>query len=322
MMFYEAFEKEVNFVKKLVNKEVIIFTPGLKESALKYLERRHLMPDDPLVTGISLYLPFWLGTAFEFKNKTDACRDLSAASLYLTLSVELQDSLQDEASTNWDHLWLSNAFFIRAIRVYQSLFPGTSTFWNYFEKHMHDLYQYALWERGNPFLGNNLLSDHILSQLGKQTSFLKPTSTAMALLGGTDERIEDLSTMLEKYHIGLKLVDDFVDWESDLKNVCYSSFLGQVLRWKGENSLEEVAAEDVRIFIMSTEFASQIFEKAIQYTTQAKEMAEGLNCPYITEFLDYTHSSYVAMRKEIIDKQLVFREYRKSLIELFTSTFN
>jgi hypothetical protein len=318
MTLYGTFEKEINRVKRLVKAEVDGFPPRLRELALEYLRSRHLMPNDPPVTGISLYLPFWLGTAFNIKNKMDTCRRLSAASLYITLSVELQDSMQDEPKSNPFHMWISDAFFIRAFRIFQSLFPSESKFWNYLERHMHDLYQYVLWERDTPFLDIHPLSNSSLSLIGKQTSFLKPTSTALAILGGMEERVEDLSSMLEEYHVGLKLVDDFVDWETDLKNMCYTSFLCLVLKWLGEESLQAVAIDDVRLFILSTNLVLQLLNRALEYTKSAKTKIGDLYCPYLMEFLDNTCSSYVSIRDEIKNKQSVFREKQDLLIDLFT----
>lgn len=300
-------------MKEQIHRDVLEFPPLLRKLGLSYLRERHLLPHDTPVIGIPLYLPYWLADAFNFENKESVCNALSMGSLYITLSVEIKDYIMDNPKADLNFLCLSDAFLNRSIRLYQSLFSHESEFWGLFEQYMQELYRFIIWEKGKPFLRIDPLSDKSLMLIKKQTSFLKPTAAALTLLGNAKHQINRLSNMLEHYHIALKLVDDFVDWEDDLIKENVTSFLCLALNWLGKPTLKSVTHDEINRYILDSSTVQLLFEKSIYHITLAKKNIKNINCPYMIDFLDFNYAAYIRMRDDVGRKQHVFHSLVKIL---------
>lgn len=154
---------------------------------------------------------------------------------------------------------------------------------------------------------NDFKSTIANSRLFECGSFLKPTAVAAAVLAKQNNQISKLRKAIDLYQLGLKLIDDLVDWQIDLEYHNTTLFLNYVRRWYGYSNIEQ---DDVHRFMIASDMPILMLNESINATKSARAILNDRSYRYVSSFLDERINFYHDLKKELI------RSRRKIVVSL------
>lgn len=236
--------------------------------------------------SLEWYLPRWLGDAFGLQP--DVSRALVLANVYGLAYIRLQDDLVDGEieQTSWKPaILLAGALYHQAIRQYISLFEWSSSFWDYFELFMAQWTRATLSSNEPPIADFRSCEEANLVRLAERGAPLKICCAAACLLAGREDTIPTLTAAVDHLLMGAVLLDHVKDWADDLAAGRYNAFVAYASSKPQEPHQQEANRLAVLEEIYLGEAARPYFDLVYKHIQMAIEMAQGVNCPGLTQYL-------------------------------------
>ncbi len=210
MNWLKDFESELSHVFTEAENIVSKFPVPLNRRGLTYLDKFNVFKDDGTKNYICYLLPFWLKDLASMKS--EHCRRLSLANVFVMLYFFVQDDLMDTNPPEWkEQLALGNLFYLEFLEIYRSHFPPGSPFWFYYKEYI------AEWAAS---VANEQKEDYFQTRpkmAAQKASPVKLASTGALLLSNQARLIPSVSDCVDHVLITLQMVDDWVDWKEDLE---------------------------------------------------------------------------------------------------------
>jgi len=222
----------------------------LRERAEAYMNRFDPLMKESTKNYICYLLPFWVEDAAGIER--EQCRSLSVANVFVMLYFFIQDDLMDCQPEDWKHqLALGNLFQTTYTEVFRSLFPSDSPFWHYYRQYVEE------WALRVTSAHERNCFEHAPASLAGKASPVKLASTGAMLLGHKETRVAEVSDLIDQVLATLQMVDDWMDWEDDLREGSDNSFIDMVRLQQQMSMQDDVTAELVNRCIFTTDALSR-----------------------------------------------------------------
>ncbi|NQX47466.1 hypothetical protein HQN87_19210 [Paenibacillus tritici] len=239
MDWLHAYEDELRLVFEESRKVISAFPEPLNAYGQSYLDQFNVFKLDSHKNYICYLLPFWLQDRCSLSPALT--RSMSAGNVFFMLYFFLQDDLMDSRETPADQaLPLANLLYVEFLSIYLPLFPADSPFWSYFNRYITEWADSVSGEAGRDYF----LNDRI--RISHKASPLKLSLTAALLLSGQSPLIAGAEEMLHTVLLTLQMLDDYEDWEEDLRDGNYNCLLSLARTYAGAagEPLTEAAVKD------------------------------------------------------------------------------
>ena len=275
MDWLDHYEEELRLVFQESKHIISGFPEPLNSQGLTYLELFNVFNTDSHKNYICYLLPFWLQKGYALPP--DDIRKMSMGNVFFMLYFFIQDDLMDSnESSASERLPLANLLYVEFLNIYRSLFPHTSSFWSSFNRYI------SQWADSvsNENTGDYFLNDRV--KIAYKASPLKLSSTAALLLSGNDSLIDQSEAMIDQVLLTLQLLDDYEDWEEDLKNGSYNNCLLSLTRSQLPSHAEKFTPSEVNDFLYTKNGLDTYVEVALN--NHSKLVTYNLEAPHLLTF--------------------------------------
>jgi hypothetical protein len=316
MNIYSDFSKNIFRIREMAYNEIRNYRHPLRKLALQFISSHKLLDEDLSPKGIVFYLPLWLGT--QFKIDSNSIEQLSLANFFVALSVDIKDEVKDKLVNDYKLVLLSDRLLISAVEIFRVTMGENKSFWTYFNDCLDQNINIRINENeitavetpiNKPIDSKRFLSKYY--SVCEGGAFLRPAAIACAILARKENQIQHLSNAIDLYHIGLKIIDDYLDWEEDLEYDSQSLFLNCVREWVGYKNIQKL---DIQKFIVGSDTTEKMITEAIKCTESAKKKIINFDNIYFSTFLDNQQSWYIYLKDQLISSKTGIK--RKILHEL------
>jgi uncharacterized protein len=235
-----------------------------------------------------LCLPFWLLDIFDAPGMLEVARSMALANYYGAACFLAQDRVLDGENTRDRHnLLINNVFYYKWIHTYQRYFDVDSKFWDLFQTYVTEYSNSLYWEKKKHWNRINPFTEDDLIYLGHKFSPTKISCTAMSIISKKDEYIESLSQILDLFHIGFQLRDDYTDWKNDLKSRNFTYLLCALSNEiDSGDPIDDLAEKRIEDALLTGDAAENVLDKSSHYFRLSKELSDELRCPSLSDYLD------------------------------------
>jgi hypothetical protein len=273
MNWFHDYEEKLSDVFQDCEQIISRFPDPLNSQGLAYLHHFNVFESESHKNYICYLLPYWMQESCRLTD--NECRQMSRGNVYLMLYFFIQDDLMDKPTASPSMLPLANLLYIEFLNIYRSLFPGQSSFWNFFNKYITE------WADS---VSNELTEDYFLEnkvKVAHKASPLKLSSTAALLLSDQEDYVTNLEEILDYVLLSLQMLDDYEDWEADLKEGSYNCLLSLTGR-QLQKAAGTVTPEEVRAFIFTGGGLKHYLHIALTHNIKLREFRPVL--PYLLSF--------------------------------------
>jgi hypothetical protein len=272
---------------------------------------------DPQIGRPVPYSTFWFAKAFHFTNQP-VTRRLALGMLYSAITTTIRDDLLDqEPSSQLQHLTLANIFSHKYLDGFTDLFEPDSSFWYYYAIANKELAKYEIWNLTSHY--EQSLDPFSESFLGESSRYFSavvmPSLVALAIISDNEKQIPMVRSFLKHFSMGWRVFDDLMDWRKDLtvRDLNHSSILYSVKQnFEGRSNLDENAVLSV---FMNDDFVKKAFGTILHFFRKAREDILPLNCNYLTRFMNEQLNFHTRKREEFLQKNSDFFTQLNKIIE-------
>jgi len=310
---YNDFKKDIYWIRDRIQEEAPFFPDSMKPLIEHYTKSRLIIIPTKPKSGSGRkydyelgrpvpYAVYWFADAFGLRDKK-VYRKLGLGLIYSALTTTIRDDIIDsESPPDPQCAKLLNYYNYKYLEVFEELFNKDSVFWYHLAKGFQETARYESWN----LLFNNRLnvdpfSESFLEESSRYfTAVVMPTLTAIAILTDNESKISVASEFLRHFSMGWRIYDDFCDWKRDLKvdGFNHSSILLYILQYvQGETDLNE---EIVYSMFLNPEFIGKSYGAILHFYEAAKSDVSGLNCKYLTKFMEEQISFHTKRRDNIL----------------------
>jgi hypothetical protein len=310
---YNDFVKDIYWLRDKIQEESRSLPDSLKPLVEHYTRKRLIIiptkssSDSGRSFDFELgrpvpYATFWFADAFGVKNEL-TIRKLALGLVYSSLVTTIRDDVVDnELPFKPECFNLLNYYHHRYLEIFNEIFEEESKFWYYLAESLRDHAQYETWNllykydpRTDPF------SDAFLQESSRYfTAVVLPTLAALAIMTDNESDIPTVVKFLRNFSMGWRVYDDFCDWHLDLKNdnLNHSSILLYVLR--NTNGKDRLNKDIVYNMFLNPNFIEGAYGAILGFFSVAQDTVSGLDCAYLTKFMDEQISFHTKRRDQIL----------------------
>ncbi|WP_309121529.1 hypothetical protein [Paenibacillus sp.] len=210
----ERYREELARIFAEAEKDIAAFPDGLRNRALRLLERSDPLRSGGRANAISYLLPYW---AQERTNgPLELCRDLAIGNIHAMLRFFLLDDAMDGAAASLEPLRESLALVPllddRFLERYRRHFPEDSMLWSRYRVYLEE-WASAVYTEGR----NGPMDPRDGGALARKAAPAKIGVCGMLLRAGQAERLPATEEAVELALAALQLSDDRADWREDLR---------------------------------------------------------------------------------------------------------
>ncbi|MBN1302674.1 MAG: hypothetical protein JW995_15755 [Melioribacteraceae bacterium] len=238
----------------------------------------------------SFYLvyPFYFATCFDQIHEEELYSLTLSGNMYFSYLLLLDGFLDTHSGTTLISL---HKLHENSLLKIVNIFPPGSSFWRYFEAYGKDFFDAVMKERSlGKKTGNEEYSYDNFKEIAIAKSAVAKCATA-GLLSLSEYKFENdpFITTQDQFHIGLQIIDDFVDWKDDLRNNRNSFLLNMAFQDKDVlNAIEKGADKENVIgkYVYLSVSSIDLIQKAADHFKYAKECCADLNVPFWISLVD------------------------------------
>jgi len=238
----------------------------------------------PWFNWIGTALPFWVGDIY--KSPKDLTRTVALPSYFASIYMFLQDNIMDESDSQWTRLSpFGTILFTDMMKKYQTFFPQSSSFWDYFGQYITEWTQSISWETDRW----DMIQDYDESDLlliAHKAALVKLSAMSVTLLAGHEEAIKPLSQYVDYTQVVYDLIDQSRDWREDLQNRHYGYLLTKVIIDAGLVDSKPPSEESVQRAFLFSDTVDSVYYTAIRYSHLARDCAVRLDGRFLIEHAD------------------------------------
>lgn len=298
MNWFTSFEQDLEIAFDEAESILSGLPETFRDQAITYLGRFHALKRGGSQNYISYLLPFWLQEAASVKSEDS--RRLTVAMIFAMMYYHLIDEVMDDPQADDKRkLPLANLLLLEFGQIYRSYYPVSSPFWTYYRKYTAEWAEAVALENRSDFFRDNPVG------IAHKASPVKLSVAGMLLLTGRDRRISAIEAAVDAVLVTLQMLDDWEDWEKDLREGSYNSLVSavqqemQILPDRRPTSEEIKHALYVRDILFT--FAEQTDHNAAVLNANAPDL------PHLREFHEY-------LRQNLVQGAQSLREERNLLV--------
>ncbi len=229
MLWLSNYEEDLQQAFANADKSLSAFPPSFSQPARDFLDKFHVLKENRSKNYICYLLPFWL----QEKSSVSIadCRRIAVANIFGMMYYHLIDELMDNPEARFKHqLPLADLVHIEFMNIYRDYFPTGSPFWSYFRKYVIEWAEAVTHENINDFFLNHPV------RVAHKAAPVKLSVAAVYLLSRQEQMIPVLEDSVDTVLISLQMLDDWMDWEKDLKEGSYNCLVALI---RAKNQLPE-----------------------------------------------------------------------------------
>lgn len=221
MKWLTRYERELDLAFAEAERMLGSLPATFRTPAQNYLDRFHALKENRSKNYICYLLPFWL-QPLSGLNAADT-RRFAVANIFGMLYYHLIDECMDEPETRGTRkLPLAELIHSLFIEMYGGSFPGASPFWTYYRKYVSEWAEAVSAEGESDFFHEDPV------RMGHKAAPVKLTVAGSLLLADRTDEIAKLEQAVDTVLVTLQLLDDWQDWEKDLREGSYNSLISVV----------------------------------------------------------------------------------------------
>jgi hypothetical protein len=253
--------------------------------------------------------PYLFSEAFQVSN-SDLSK-LNIAGFMIFKHVMLTDKLLDEGKHSPENYMIASAYKEEGVKILSRLFPEESIFWELWTTRKQE-YKIAF-EKDKSLKEISINDFEMLADY--KSAFGKVAIDSLHILSGNKnaQLYEDLLYSHKLFSSGVQLVDDIMDIREDLANGQFNMaflMLKSELRIRNLNP-DFFSHEDLAKQLYIFGIADRLFDKALEYYTQAEKIA-------VKYQLDYWLSAICERYNDCLMKKIdafAYGEYAKRIVK-------
>jgi len=307
---YSDFDQETAWIRREIIRDIESLPSSLRSRAKSYtIGRRRILeqggvhagPDGSLGTPV-IYAAFWFSDALGLKN--GRLRQLAGYSLVCTwVAATLRDDHMDSgpAKDTWKAK-LAKFWFERYHESLRELFPTEQGFQHVVSSAEAEWRKYRKWQ-SNPTGSENPhpFSEDFLKESSRYyVACSLPPLVGIAHAAGRNRDAPRIERFLRMFSMGLRIVDDLMDWEEDL--TAFQMNRSSVLIYV-KNKMQPTGALDridVLSCLQSDELLNDAYGAMIGYFRKAWRTAEAFGSPYLVSFMQDVMESQSKERESLL----------------------
>nr|WP_110931584.1 class 1 isoprenoid biosynthesis enzyme [Paenibacillus bouchesdurhonensis] len=254
MLWLSNYEEDLQQAFAVADKLLSAFPTSFSQPARDFLDKFHVMKEHRSKNYICYLLPFWLQEKSEVSSAD--CRKIAIANIFGMLYYHLIDDLMDNPDARFKHqLPLADLIHFEFMSIYREYFPTGSPFWSYFRKYVSEWADAVTHENSN-----NFFLEHPV-RVAHKAAPVKLSVAAICLLSGQEQMIPLLEDNVDTVLITLQMLDDWMDWEKDLKEGSYNCLIALIQTKKQLPENQRPTPEEIRHAIYTEDI---LLEYALQ----------------------------------------------------------
>jgi hypothetical protein len=214
-----------------------------------------------------------------------------SSSVYLSAhAVYLLDPVLDFQAEDGDILSLvreSHFLFNESTRLLTEIFSPEDAFWPHYYQRFDDHF-------AEPVLSKNVEAELDLSAyqalLAKKYSLLFVPLIGLHHLSNRQHTVqfEKLNTLMQRFIIGYNIPNEIKGVSDDIRGTInnYAFWRLKKLLPEYEMDAHDYSADELHKMVYATGLASQLYDEALHYLNQARQMAEEEKLPLLVKLLD------------------------------------
>lgn len=239
MLWLSNYEEDLQQAFAEADKLLSALPPSFSQPARDFLDKFHVMKEHRSKNYICYLLPFWLQEKSGVSSAD--CRKIAIANIFGMLYYHLVDDLMDNPDARFKHqLPLADLIHFEFMSIYREYFPIGSPFWSYFRKYVGEWADAVTHENSN-----NFFLEHPV-RVAHKAAPVKLSVAAICLLSSQMSQISLLEDSVDTVLITLQMLDDWMDWEKDLKEGSYNCLIALIQSKMGFPEHQRLTAEEIR----------------------------------------------------------------------------
>lgn len=223
MNWFTSFEKELEKAFGEAEEMMSALPEAFRGQAAAYLDRFHALKRDGSQNYICYLLPFWLQESAG--TKPDDSKRFTVAMIFVMMYYHLIDEVMDDPeSADKRKLPLANLLQFEFLQLYGGYFPAASPFWDYYRKYAAEWAEAVALENGSDFFQEDPV------RVAHKAAPVKLSVAGALLLTGRETRIAAFEAAVDTVLVTLQMLDDWEDWEKDLREGSYNCLISAVQR--------------------------------------------------------------------------------------------
>lgn len=223
MIWLSNYEKELDLAFNQAAQILTTLPPSFNKQALDYLDKFHALKHKRSKNYICYLLPYWLQKYFNV-NMT-ATRDFAVANIFGMMYYHLIDEIMDQPiKPSKYQLPLADLIYLEFHTIYSKYFPYDSPFWSYYKQYIVEWAEAVTEE-----------SEHDYFQTDPILLAHKASPVKVAIVGSmfvtqctNSTLIVQIEDAVDLVLLTLQMLDDYEDWEKDLKEGSYNCLLSMI----------------------------------------------------------------------------------------------
>ncbi|GGA27405.1 hypothetical protein [Paenibacillus physcomitrellae] len=218
MEWYKSYEQDLKEVFEEARRHILAWDSPFQGQALQYLEGFDITRREVPTNYICFLLPFWMEQASG--QERGISRHLCLANIFGMMAFHLQDEAMDKPGAKLQTvLPLSALLEEEFLSLYAEIFPASTEFWLYYKRYLFQWAEAVSGENERDWFHENPI------RLGHKASLVKLAGTGLLLQAGRKDRLQETEQAMDLTLVVLQMLDDWEDWEKDLKDGTYNSLV-------------------------------------------------------------------------------------------------
>jgi hypothetical protein len=223
MIWLSNYDQELELAFDQAAQILSTLPPSFNKQALEYLDKFHALKQKRSKNYICYLLPYWLQN--HFNVKPSVARNFAVANIFGMLYYHLIDEIMDQPiKPSKYQLPLADLIYLEFHNIYSKYFPYHSPFWSYYKQYIVEWAEAVTEEDDHDYFQTDpILIAHKASPLKVAIvgSLLVTQYTNSAL-------IVQLEDAVDLVLLTLQMLDDYEDWEKDLKEGSYNCLISMI----------------------------------------------------------------------------------------------
>lgn len=274
LSYFEPFKDDIKLVFMEAERRISLFPEPLNHQGRVYINLFNPLEKDSSNNYICYLLPYWMKDIAPLT--AEQCFKLSLANIFGMLYFFIQDDLMDSLVIQEERtlqMALANLFNLQMTELHRELFTSDSLFWHYYNQYVTEWAQSVINETTYDFFNISPL------MIAKKSGPVKIASTGALLLTKQTHLIALSEEIIEHTLATLQMVDDWIDWETDLREGNYNCLLAMI-----HSDLEEQQPITIEI-VKQQIYLHSCLEKYIKIAKiNNHDSSEQINIPFLSQF--------------------------------------
>lgn len=277
--FIDSYELDLDWVQAQVDRFLETLPPGLSQVAKDYLRRL-----DRQQAQLEWHLPLWLGRTFGIPIAQS--RRVTLTNVLGMIYIRIHNDLMDadaHITRQFELAALAPLLYTRCIKVFTTLFPSESSFWEHLERYLSEWAKALDWERQTHWhQARPYTQDEIEFVTAGKGAPIKIGFAAIALLAGRENDLPELETIIDLRSAIAQIFDDLSDWREDWQQGRFNIFLTTALSEQQRQQQEHLTEQDILQAIYRSADVMTLMDWTKSYAEQVYVSTAQFQCPPLT----------------------------------------